>query len=143
MAFVENKKAYFDYEFLEKFEAGLSLLGHEVKAVRKGNASISGSFVVAKTGRAELVGADIPPYQPNNTPSEYDSKRTRKLLLKKSEIQNLAGRIQEKGLTLLPLKVYSKNRRIKIEIGLGKSKKTKDKEEDKKSQDVDLEDLPF
>ncbi len=125
----ENKRARFDYEILETYEAGIELLGFEVKAIKSGRINLAGSYATLKNNELWLLNADIPPYQPKNTPVDYNPKRTRRLLLKKSEIQNLTGRIQEKGLTLLPLKVYSKNRRIKVEIGLGKSKKAKDKRE--------------
>lgn len=144
----ENKRARFDYEILETYEAGIELLGFEVKAIKSGRINLAGAYATLKNNELWLLNADIPPYQPNNTPSEYDSKRTRKLLLKRSEINKIAGSVGKgalprssargrmlSGLTLVPLKVYSKNRpstgsgqgRIKIEIGLGKSKKTKDK----------------
>jgi len=125
----QNKRAKYDYEILEAFEAGIELRGFEVKAVRLGRINLSGSYVVIRAGEAWLLNADIAPYQPENIPEKYDSKRTRRLLLKKSQIEGLRGRIQEKGLTLLPLKVYTKNRNLKLEIGLGKSRRKKDKRE--------------
>jgi SsrA-binding protein len=129
MIITTNKRAYFDYQILETYEAGVELRGFEVKAIKTGRANLAGSYVVIRDNQAWLLNADIPPYQPENTPLDYDSKRTRRLLLKKSEIKNLIGRVQEKGLTLVPLKVYTKNRKIKIEIGLAKSKKKMDKRE--------------
>lgn len=132
----ENRRALYDYEILERYEAGIELLGFEVKAIKSGRINLAGAYAVIRDNQPWLLNADIPPYQPKNTPQDYDSKRTRKLLLKKSEIASLIGRVQEAGLTLVPLKVYTKpasassaRGRIKVEIGLGKSKKAKDKRE--------------
>lgn len=124
----ENRKAYFDHQILEKFEAGIELKGFEVKAIKSGRINLAGSYAVVKNGELWLLNADIPPYQPKNTPKDYDSKRSRRLLLKKKEINYLIGKIQQK-LTLLPLRVYTKGRRIKIEIGLARGKKKADKRE--------------
>jgi len=124
-----NKRAYFDYQILETYEAGIQLKGYEVKAIKTGHINLTGSYAVVKNNQLLLLNADIPPYQPKNIPKDYDPRRTRRLLLKSSEIKNLIGRVQEKGLTLVPLKVYTKNRRIKIEIGLAKSRKEFDKRE--------------
>jgi len=131
MVITTNKRAYFDYEILEAFEAGIELRGYEVKSIKSGRINLAGSYAIIRDNQIWLLNSDIPPYQPKNTPEDYDSKRTRHLLLKKSEIKNLIGRVQEKGLTLLPLKIYTKGRtgRIKIEIGLGKSRKKADKRE--------------
>lgn len=125
----ENRKARYDYQILENYEAGIELRGFEVKSIKNGRINLAGSYAVLKNNQLWLLSADIPPYQPKNTPDDYDPKRTRRLLLKKSEIQGLIGKIHEKGLTLVPLKVYTKNRRIKVEIGLGKSRKKQDKRE--------------
>ncbi len=129
MVIATNKRAYFDYEILETYEAGIELLGFEVKSIKTGRINLAGAYVVIRDGQAWLLNADIPAYQPKNAPADYDTKRTRRLLLKKSEIKNLIGRTQEKGLTLTPLKVYTKNHRIKLEIGLAKSRKKYDKRE--------------
>src|SRR3989338_7293635 len=123
----ENRKAYFDYEILEKFEAGLVLSGAEVKSIKNGRMNLAGSYVNFHNSELYLINASIAPYQPKNQPSDYDPERSRKLLLKKQEIGYLAGKIKQKGLTLVPLKVYNKGRRIKIEIGLAKGKKQYDK----------------
>lgn len=135
----ENKRARYDYNILEIYEAGLELRGFEVKAIKSGRINIAGSYAIIRNNEVFLINADIPPYQPLNTPADYDSKRTRKLLLKKSEIAGLTGRIKEKGLTLIPLKVYTKgvSGKIKIEIGLGKSKKKADKREKIKKRDIE------
>ena len=124
-----NKRVCFDYKILETYEAGIELRGFEVKAIKTGHINLAGSYAIIKNNQLWLLNADIPAYQPKNTPQNYDSKRTRRLLLKSSEIKNFVGQVKEKGLTLVPLKVYTKNRRIKIEIGLAKSLKQYDKRE--------------
>ncbi len=129
MTITTNKRAYFDYQILENYEAGIELRGFEVKSIKNGRINLAGSYAVLKNNQLWLLNTDIPSYQLKNTPDDYDSKRTRRLLLKKSEIQGLIGKTHEKGLTLVPLKVYTKNRRIKIEIGLGKRRKKQDKRE--------------
>ena len=123
----KNKTAYFQYEILEEKEAGISLLGHEVKAIKTGRMSIKGAYSTIRSGEMFLIGATIPPYQPKNVSKNYDEKRDRKLLLKKKEIQYLADKIEKKGLTIVPLKVYSVKGKIKIGIGLAKGKKAFDK----------------
>lgn len=125
--FSENRKAYFDYEILEKFEAGLVLSGAEVKSIRGGRMNLTGSYVNFHNGEPYLIGASIAPYQPKNQPIDYDPSRTRKLLFNKKEIDYFLGKTKQKGLTLIPLKVYNKGRRIKIEIGLARGKKQYDK----------------
>jgi len=125
----ENKKAYFDYDILETFEAGLVLTGQEVKSIRLGRASLKGAYVVLKDEEAYLIGANIPAYQPKNAPSDYDAERLRKLLLNKSEIKHLIGKSKEKGFTLIPLKIYAKNAKIKLAFGIGKGRKKTDKRE--------------
>ncbi len=135
----ENKKARRDYQMLEKFEAGLALEGHEVKAVRQGKTSLAGSYVVPKGQELFLVGATISPYQPANTPQGYLQDRSRKLLLHKKEIAHLIGKSREKGLTLLPLRVYTSGRRIKLEIAVAKGKRKKDRREDIKKREAQRE----
>ena len=129
MTITTNKRAYFNYQILETYEAGIELKGFEVKAIKSGRVNLAGSYAILKDSQIWLLNTDVPPYQPKNTPLDYDSKRSRRLLLKKTEIKGLIGKIQEKGLTLVPLKVYTKNRKIKIEIGLAKSRKKVDKRE--------------
>ena len=129
MTYAENKKAFFDYEILEKYEAGMVLEGHEVKAVKKGKVSIVGSYVKIMGQEAFLVGAIIQPYQPLNVAKNYDPQRSRKLLLNKKEIDFFIGKTIEKGLTTVPLRVYDKKGRIKLEIGLARAKKKTDKRE--------------
>lgn len=136
--YAENKKARFDYQILETYEAGIELRGFEVKAVRAGKANLTGSYAVVKDGEILLLNADIQPYQPKNTPADYNPRRTRKLLLRKDEIKELIGKTKQ-GLTLLPLKVYNKGRFIKIEIGLGRYKKKTDKREIIKKRETERE----
>ncbi|MEA3293140.1 MAG: SsrA-binding protein SmpB [Patescibacteria group bacterium] len=135
----KNKKAYFDYEILEKFEAGIVLTGNEVKSIRAGRMSLVSSFVILKNEEVFLINASIPPYQPKNVPAEYEPIKTRKLLLKKSEIKHLIGKSKQKGLTLIPLKVYTDKRNIKIEFAVGRGKKKFDKREKIKKQDIERE----
>lgn len=125
----ENRRARFDYEILESYEAGLELSGQEVKSVKEGKMQISGSYVLIRGGEAWLTNSVIPPYQPKNTPPNYDPARSRRLLLRKEEIKNLGGRLREKVFSLLPLRVYTKRGFIKVELGLGRSRKKRDKRE--------------
>jgi len=140
----ENKKAYFKYNILEKFLAGIALIGPEVKSIKGGRINLAGSYVILKNEEVFLVGANIPPYQPKNMPANYDPERSRKLLLKKAEINQLIGKVKEKGLTLVPLIVYNTKgkkgpSRIKLEFGLAKGKKEKDKRELIKKRETDRE----
>src|SRR3989344_6201121 len=107
----ENRKAHYDYEIIEKYEAGLVLQGQEVKSIKTGHINLTGSYVIMTNGEPFLIGAKIPAYQPKNTPADYNPERPRKLLLNKKEIDYLAGRANEKGFSLLPLKVYEQNGR--------------------------------
>lgn len=129
MSYATNEKARFDYEILETLEAGIVLAGQEVKSVKRGSASIKGAYVKILANEAWLLGATIPPYQAGNVPQDYDSLRSRKLLLKQNELKYLTGKSQERGLTLVPIKLYNKNGLIKLEIGIGRGKKKTDKRE--------------
>jgi len=136
MALVENKKAHLNYEILEEYEAGLELLGPEVKSLRNKLGKLDGSHITVRGGEAYLIGASIPPYQSGNTPADYEPMRNRKLLLTKKEIAILGAHESQKGLTIVPLSVYNKGRRIKLEIGLAKGKKKYDKRESLKKKDL-------
>lgn len=127
----ENKRAYHDYEILEKYEAGIQLTGFETKGARAGRMNISAAYAIIRGGEAWLLNSFVAPYQAGNAPAGYDPERTRKLLLKKEEIKELTGKLQQKGLTFLALKVYTKGRRnlIKVELGLARARKTRDKRE--------------
>jgi SsrA-binding protein len=135
----KNKKAYFNYEILEKIEAGISLIGQEVKAIKSGRINLAGAYVVLKNNEPYLIGANIPPYQPKNAPPDYDPQRPRKLLLRKAEIKSLIGKRQQKGLTFVPLRVYTKKGLIKLEFGVAKGKKKADKREEIKKRDTERE----
>jgi SsrA-binding protein len=133
----ENKKAYYNYEILEKFEAGMVLTGQEVKSIKSGRINLAGSYAVLKNEEAFLLNANVPPYQPKNAPPNYDNNRLRKLLLNKSEIKYLIGKSQQKSLTLLPLRVYTKRGKIKLEFGLARGRKKASKRELLKKRDID------
>ncbi|MCD6233272.1 SsrA-binding protein SmpB [bacterium] len=135
----ENKKAQFSYHLLEKFKAGIVLEGQEVKSVKMKRISIRGAFVILKNEEVFLIGAVIPPYQPENLQKEYNPQRTRKLLLKKSEIRHLIGKSKQKGLTMIPLKVYTERGIVKIEFALARGKKKFDKREKIKKRDIERE----
>jgi len=134
-----NKKARHDYEIIEKYKAGISLTGQEVKSIRLGRMNLSGSFVVVKGEEVFLIGSRIPPYQPKNVPPDYDPQRSRKLLLKKSEIKQIIGKSKQKGLTMVPLMVYTDRGNIKVEFALCKGKKKADKREQIKKREVKRE----
>jgi SsrA-binding protein len=136
-SYAENRKARFNYEFLEKYETGIELIGTEVKSVRGGQMSLEGTFVIIRGGEAFLINANIPPFQPKNAPKDYDPLRNRKLLLTKKEITELAGSEKNKSLTIVPISVYNKNRKIKVEIALVKGKKKFDKRETLKKRDTE------
>jgi SsrA-binding protein len=131
-----NPRARYDYEILETYEAGLVLAGHEVKSIKTGHISLKGSYVTIKDNEAYLINAHIPPYQPKNAPVDYDPSRSRKLLLHKKEIKALIGQTKQKGLTLVPLRVYTKHRKIKLEFGLGRGKRKFDKRETIKKREA-------
>lgn len=125
----ENRNAYFNYEILEKFEAGLVLIGQEVKSIKLGRMNLAGSYIVIKNEEVYLIGCHVPPYQPKNAPPDYNPERSRKLLLKKTEIEYLIGKTKQKGLTLMPLRAYTKKGKIKLEFGIAKGRKKVDKRE--------------
>ncbi|HOP10138.1 MAG TPA: SsrA-binding protein SmpB [Oscillospiraceae bacterium] len=136
----ENRKAYHDYFVLEKYEAGISLAGTEVKSVRAGNVNLKDAWCDVDKGVLLLKGVHISPYEQGNIFNQ-DPRRDRPLLMHKNEIMKLFGRIKQEGLTLIPLSLYFKNGRIKAEIGLCKGKKLHDKRdtEARKSADRDIE----
>jgi SsrA-binding protein len=127
--FIQNPGVHYHYQILESFEAGIELKGFEVKALREGKGSLKGSYVTIKDNEVYLVNFNIPPYQPKNTPKDYDENRPRKLLLKRKEIKYLIGKIKEKKLVIIPTKIYSKRNLIKVEIALAKALKKYEKRE--------------
>ena len=136
--FATNKRANYDYEILEKIEGGLVLKGYEVKSIKTGHISLKGAFVTVKGNELFLTNASIPAYQPANMPDNYDPERSRKVLARKSQIKSLIGKISQKGLTLVPIKVYSKHGLIKLEFGVGKGKRKIDKRESIKKREEEV-----
>ena len=135
-----NKKAYFDYFILERYEAGIELFGTEVKSVRLGHCSVKESFVRIDKAQVYIYGMHISPYEKGNIFNK-DPLRVRRLLLHKTEIIKLASKLKEKGLTLVPLRVYFKNSLVKVELGLARVKKNYDKRDSiaKKDQQRDID----
>jgi SsrA-binding protein len=127
MSIVENRKAFHDYFIEERFEAGLSLEGWEVKAVRAGRANLKEAYVIVKNGEIMLIGAHVSPLSTTSTHVNADPTRTRRLLLHREEINRLVGKVERAGYTLTPLDLHYKNGRIKLAIGLAKGKKQHDK----------------
>jgi len=139
MPLIRHKKAHLNYEILEKLEAGIELIGIEVKSLKKGEGSLEGSYIVVRGGEAFLTGAHIPPYQQRNTPKDYDPYQNRKLLLKKKELAYLENKEAQKGLTILPISMYNKGRKIKLEVAIARGKKKYDKRETIKKRESDRE----
>lgn len=133
-----NRRALHDYEILEKIEAGLVLLGPEVKSLREGRANLSDSYAVLRRGEAYLVNAHVSPYAQASRENP-DPRRERKLLLNRSEIRRLAGKVSERGLTLVPLSLYFKNGRAKVELGLARGKRVYDKRQTLKRREQERE----
>lgn len=134
-----NKKARYDYEILESFEAGLMLLGHEVKSIRSGNVNLTGSYVIIRGNHAWLIGSHISRYKQAGPIPGYDPERGRQLLLHKKELNYLQGKATEKRLTFIPLRLYTKAGKIKLEFALAKHKKKYEKKETIKKREVERE----
>ncbi len=130
-----NKKALHDYFVLQKFEAGIELTGTEVKSLREGRANLKDSYVVFKRGEAFLFGAHISPYTHGNR-ENHDPERTRRLLLHRREIDKLEAQVVEKGLTVVPLRLYFKGNRVKVEVAVVRGKKQYDKRETEKRREA-------
>jgi SsrA-binding protein len=135
--YIHNSKARFNYDILDEYEAGIELVGQEVKSIREKHGRIESAHVIVRGGEVFLVGMDLPPFQANNERTLYDPMRTRKLLLKKKEAKALSE--LEKGLTIVPLALYNKGTKIKIKIGVAKGKKKFDKRETIKKRETDRE----
>ncbi|MGZ8156178.1 MAG: SsrA-binding protein SmpB [Burkholderiales bacterium] len=135
MSIVENKKAFHDYFIEERFEAGIALEGWEVKAMRAGRAQLKEAYVIVSNGEVFLLGAHVSPLPTASTHVQPDPTRTRKLLLKASEISKLIGAVERAGYTLVPINLHYTRRRIKLEIGLAKGKKQFDKRAAEKERD--------
>lgn len=133
-----NKKAFFDYEVIDSLEVGIVLLGTEVKSAKEGKVNLKDSFVKIMNGEAYLLNCHISPYSHGNI-INHDPTRTRKLLLHKKELNKLIGKSKERGLTLIPLKMYLKGNKIKVEIALAKGKKKYDKRKSIKEKELSRE----
>ena len=133
-----NKKAFFEYEILEKIEAGIELVGAEVKSARGGQVSLSDAYATVHNRELFLLNAYFAPYKQAG-PTGIDPRRTRKLLLHKKEIERLIGKIKERGLSLIPLKLYFRRNVLKVELGLGKGKKKFEKRESIKKREAQRE----
>ncbi len=133
----QNKKAFFDYEILDTIEAGVVLTGDEVKSLRAGNANLTGAFATVHNGELSLINLHISPYSHAYQKSEDLSRRSRKLLLHKREINRLIGEIARKGITLIPLKLYFNEKgKVKVALGIGKHKKAHQRKETIKERDI-------
>ncbi|MBU2566348.1 SsrA-binding protein SmpB [Patescibacteria group bacterium] len=134
-----NRKARFDYECLEKIEAGLVLTGQEVKSVREGGAKIDTGHIIAHQGNLFMIGANIAPYKKASSHLEHDPARSRQLLIHKKQLLYLLGKIGEKGLTLIPISLYTRGNRIKLEFWLARGKKAHEKRQKIKDRDIQRE----
>jgi SsrA-binding protein len=135
---VDNRRARFEFEFLERLEAGIALTGTEIKSIRTGQISLTEAYARIRDGELWLVGMHIPPYKEGSF-SNHEPLRLRKLLLRRAELDRLAGRVAEKGLTLVPTRLYFKRGRVKIEVALARGKKLWDKRREVKDRDVKRE----
>ena len=133
-----NRQAFHNYDIIEKFEAGIALTGTEIKSAREGKVNLKDSYGLVKAGEVWLLNCHISPYSHGNY-SNHDPLRTRKLLLKRSEINRLIGRTTERGLTLVPLRMYLKEGRLKCELALAKGRKIHDKREVSRQKTIDRE----
>jgi len=136
--FATNKKAFHDYFILDRLEAGIVLVGTEVKSIREALINLKDSYAMIKQGEAFLLNCHISPYSHGNR-ENHDPTRTRKLLLHQKEIRKLIGKTQEKGLTLVPLRVYLRRGKIKVELGVARGKKLHDKRETERRKEMDQE----
>lgn len=135
----ENRQARFDYEILERYEAGVQLNGQEVKSAKNGRFDLSGGYGIARDGEIWLVNSQIPAYQIKNAGADYDPGRPRRLLLKKNEISALAGKLRQKNLKLIPLRVLLVRNFVKVELAVGRPRKKSDKREVIKKRDLERE----
>ncbi len=134
----KNRRARYDYSVLEEFDAGIELTGHETKSAKLGHPNITGAHSIIRGKEAYLVGVEIPSFQPNNAPADYDPERTKKLLLKQEEINYLTGKLQE-NLTLVPLSLYTKRGLVKVKLGLAKGRQKHDRREYLKKREANKE----
>ena len=139
MTLIEYKKAGLKFERIEELEAGIELFGHEVKALKSRQGSLDGSRIVVRGGQAYVVGMTIPPYQASNTPQSYDPERSRRLLIRKANIAKLSDAESTKGLTVVPIEMYTKNNLVKVRVAIVRGKGKRDQREDLKKRDAKRE----
>jgi len=134
--YANNRKAFHNYSIEDTLEAGIALSGHEVKSIRSGNVSLAGAYVTIRNGEAFLRNAHVGKYKQAGILPGYDETRERKLLLHRNELLRLTNQLKEKGLTLVPLEIYTSKRRLKLKVGLAKGKKQYDKRESIKRKET-------
>jgi len=139
MSIVNNRKAYFEYHIIEEFEAGIVLLGSEVKSIRMGNVTLTDSFIYLKSGEVWIKNFKVARYKQTHLSEKHEDNREKKLLLTKTQIIKISRMMEDKGITCVPLQVFSKNNKLKVKIGVVKGKKLYDKRQSIKERDVKRE----
>ena len=139
MSIVNNRKAYFEYHILEEFEAGIVLLGSEVKSIRMGNVTLADSFIYLKSGEVWIKNLKVARYKQTHLSEKHEENREKKLLLTKTQIIKISKMMEDKGTNCVPLSVFSKNNKLKVKIGVVKGKKLYDKRQSIKERDVKRE----
>jgi len=139
MSIVNNRKAYFEYHVLEEFEAGIVLLGSEVKSIRMGNVTLADSFIYLKSGEVWIKNFKVARYKQTHISEKHEENREKKLLLTKTQIVKVSRMMEDKGITCVPLQVFIKNNKLKVKIGVVKGKKLYDKRQSIKERDVKWE----
>jgi SsrA-binding protein len=139
MSIINNRKAYFEYHVLEEFEAGIVLLGSEVKSIRMGNVTLADSFIYLKSGEVWIKNFKVARYKQTHISEKHEENREKKLLLTKTQIVKVSRMMEDKGITCVPLQVFIKNNKLKVKIGVVKGKKLYDKRQSIKERDVKRE----
>jgi SsrA-binding protein len=139
MSIVNNRKAYFEYHILEEFEAGIVLLGSEVKSIRMGNVTLTDSFIYLKSGEVWIKNFKVARYKQTHLSEKHEDNREKKLLLTKTQIIKISRMMEDKGITCVPLQVFTKNNKLKVKVGVVKGKKLYDKRQSIKERDIKRE----
>ena len=139
MSIVNNRKAYFEYHIIEEFEAGIVLLGSEVKSIRMGNVTLTDSFIYLKSGEVWIKNFKVARYKQTHLSEKHEDNREKKLLLTKTQIIKISRMMEDKGVTCIPLQVFSKNNKLKVKVGVVKGKKLYDKRQSIKERDIKRE----
>ena len=139
MSIVNNRKAYFEYHILEEFEAGIVLLGSEVKSIRMGNVALTDSFIYLKSGEVWIKNFKVARYKQTHLSEKHEDNREKKLLLTKIQIVKISRMMEDKGITCVPLQVFTKNNKLKVKVGVVKGKKLYDKRQSIKERDIKRE----